>query len=586
ERLRPLDPVARDVARVVALARRALDLDTLIPLFRAVGGDEAVVLDAVGVLVDADILVERRAGDVDQVELAHYRLSDLLIEELGAEERCAWHRRLGELLERQHRHERYRVVDELAWHFEQADLPPKAYAYLLEAARKHMSGSSYEEGLYHLERAQRMEVGARPLMLLDEADRRLATLYLERTRALYHLGRWDRALESAVEAWSLAELVRDPALSSQVAYERGHVLRSQARLDEAEEALQRALDEAGEAGIPALRLFPLYNLAALRWSQGNLEAAESLWSQALSLAREQEDHAAEAQVYNGLGILGLCRGQSSEARRLWERSAELYDRLGMVEALAVTRSNLVELYKLTGDLGRALRLADRSVARAREVRHTLGIALGLSWRARVLRVLGRYDEARRNADEALRLANEIGARDEQILGLRTMIEIQLAAGSGRFAVARAEHLLDLLRAGDSEGVLPQVRASYARCLAARGDHAEAVRVLESAGVEEAFPHVQVRAELESAVAWRELGRPERARPHLDRLLAVTKLASFRLYELAALQELARISDRPEEVAASRARGVDILRAVTSGLDRADRDSFERAFGAAGGPGIA
>ena len=578
ERLTPLDPVARDVARVVALARRALDLDTLAD---AIGGDESRVYDAVSHLVDAEILLERRSGEVDQVELAHYRLSDVLVDELSEEERRAWHRRLGELLELQHRHARFRVVDELAWHFEQAALPPKAYAYLLEAARKHLGGSSYEEGLYHLERARRMEVEARPLMLLDEADRRLANLHMDRARALFHLGQWDRALEASVEASKLADLVRDPQLISQAALEQGRVLRNMSRLDEAEQLLERALSAADEAGIPALRLFPLYHLAALRWSHNNLEAAERLWSEALSLAREQEEPAAEAQVYNGLGILAFCRGQSAEARRLWERSAELFDRLGMVESLAVARVNLVELYKLTGQLAKALRMADRTVARARELRHSHGIALGLTWRSRVLLTLGRHDEARRNAQEALRLSMEIGAKDEQVLGLRTVVELLLASGMGRFALARVEGLLELLRVADTEGVLPQVRAAQARCLIARGDAAGAARVLESSAGEASFPHIQVRAELEAAVAWRELGRPELARPHLERLLSVARLASFRLYEMAAWQELERVSDDEAERADCHGKAVALQRTVAGSLERADAESFATVGAGAG-----
>src|SRR5690606_37248344 len=103
------------------------------------------------------------------------------------------------------RHRLGAVVEELAYHFEQAGMAPKAYAYLVMTATRHLHRSLYEESLVFLDRAVAMEPTARPLMLLDDADRRLAEVYLARAQARFHLGQLASALDNTRLAEELAK---------------------------------------------------------------------------------------------------------------------------------------------------------------------------------------------------------------------------------------------------------------------------------------------------------------------------------------------------------------------------------------------
>ena len=96
-----------------------------------------------------------------------------------------------------YRHQISEVVEELAFHFERAELAPKAYNYLLRTAERHQNRSLFEESLSFLDRALKMEPSARPLMPLHEADHRLAKLYGARAQAEYNAGRWHKALHEA-----------------------------------------------------------------------------------------------------------------------------------------------------------------------------------------------------------------------------------------------------------------------------------------------------------------------------------------------------------------------------------------------------
>jgi hypothetical protein len=111
---------------------------------------------------------------------------------------------------------------------------------------------------------------------------------------------------------------------------------------------------------------------------------------------------------------------------------------------------------------------------------------------------------------------------------------------------------------------------HARCLIARGEIVEARAILETLQPS-GFPHVEVLAHQEVAVAWRELGAPDRARPHLTRMAELAAEAGFRLHEMAAWQELARCD--PERAGAHRARATSLARSISAGLERADGTWF-------------
>lgn len=569
ERLAPLTPLATTIGQVLALTRRGLELDLVI---QAVDHAEDDVIAAVHELLDADVVVEDPGDGAERVELSHGRFRDLLAEPLDESTLRATHRRLGELLERRHRHAPFAVAEDLAWHFEQAGLPPKAYAWLGMTARKQLDRGLHEEGLYYLDVAVRMEPQARPYLLLDEADRLLARLHLDRLRALYHLGQWEEAVSAGAAAEACARDLRDGALSAEIAGERGRVFRNMSRMAEAEVQLRESLRFADEAGTPRLRMLPLYELAALQWSAGDMTAAEAMWTACMELARAQGDEAAEAFAWRGLGIIAFCQGRSADAVKHQNASAEIFERLGMLDPLAVTWVNLIELHILMGKLHRALRLADQTIAQSKELRHTHGLSMGLCWRARVLLMLGRHDDARRNAQEALNLAVGLDTKEEQISALRTMVQIQIASGQGRFALARVTHLLEMLAKVDPEDVLPHVRALQARCLALRGDVGAAREVLRGVDAARGLLHSRASTLLDLGLAWRDTGDLAAARASLEGALEIATRGKWELVAMAAHQELERVVPEAERGPhASRARS--LARTVASSLERADGEDF-------------
>ena len=180
-RLEPLDEAHRTLVGVLAVARQEVDLDMLC---LAALMDTDRVLHGMEHLIDTGLVRERLVGETERFELAQNRLKDVVLEGLSHDLRRRLHQRIGEALERAQRRRLSFVVESLAYHFEQGEVPSKAYPYLIQAADKLMARTFVAEALEYLDRALRIESDAREYMTLDDADRRLADLRLKRARSL------------------------------------------------------------------------------------------------------------------------------------------------------------------------------------------------------------------------------------------------------------------------------------------------------------------------------------------------------------------------------------------------------------------
>ncbi|HHO52584.1 MAG TPA: tetratricopeptide repeat protein [Deltaproteobacteria bacterium] len=581
ERLAPLSEDALVVGRVLAHARNKLNLDVLVA---AAPFEEEQVVEALDELLDAGIVQEQRAEDIEQVELCHGRFREVLADGVPPATRRGIHLALGETLERQHRDHIHSVVEELAYHFEHAQLATKAYQYLVLTAQHHLHRSLNQEALGFLDRAVAIEPRARPYMLLDDADQRLAEVHLAIAQARHALGQLPSAVAATQLAQALARAVRDPGLESRVASELGSQLRQQGSSESAEEQCRLAIQRAEEAGDQRLLPRPLYQLGGILWTQGDLGEAERMWRRSLQIAQQVGDERAQGNGYNGLAILAICRGQSMEARRWFEQSATLFERLGMLAPLVIARVNLIELYLNTGILRKALALADRTLSQAKEVGHPQGIALGKGWRARVLLTLGRATEAEREAREAWSHVRGLANREDEALILGTRTLICLDAGRWSEALELIVQLLDVLDIYDHEGIGPEVTAWQALALCQLERHAEAQALLEALPSRpEPWPHIQIRADLALGQALLALQQRPGARSALQRALAASEANGYRYFQLVAHSALVRAVD-DESTRTRHARVASgLARSLAANLPRDDVDRFLRAHD---GPGAA
>ncbi len=101
-------------------------------------------------------VITRRRGALPRYGFAHALIRETLYESMPSDVRMAWHRRVGEALERLHAGDLGPHLDELAHHFAHAassDAAEKAIAYDARAAERASGMLAYEEAVRHLERA-------------------------------------------------------------------------------------------------------------------------------------------------------------------------------------------------------------------------------------------------------------------------------------------------------------------------------------------------------------------------------------------------------------------------------------------------
>jgi len=570
-RLAPLSEKAMEIARILAVGRRRLSLDTVI---EAAPYDEDDVLELIDDLIDSQIVREDRVGENEYFELSQSRMRDVILEGISVLEFSRRHQVIGETLENQFRHRLSEVVEDLAYHFEQAELAPKAYTYLIRTAQRHQNRSLFEESLPFLDRALQMEPLARPLMPLDEADRRLAKVYGARAQAAYNAGRWADALNEAQRALALATELRDAQLITEETTQVGIHLRNVGQIDEAERHFRSALRTAKGLAEPRLKPVPLYQLGSVLWTRGEAKAAEDFWLESLELSNEINNPRNQAFAHNGLGILAACRGETADARRNLERSASLFEDFGLLAPLSITQVNLVELYYCSGSLRKALSLAEKTIGQAREIHNPYGIAIGLGWRAKLLYTVGRFTESAQNATEALRMIEDLGSSEDIAFSLTILAQVDLEHQHPMKALQRLERALPELQETDPEGLRPVAHALLAHALAQQGEGDQATEVLKNFPIEEeAWPHIKVRGELARGIAWRHIGDHRNCAAAMQTALEIAQKAAYRYYQFVAHNELSLVDEsaNAREIHARKAKSLG--RSIAANLPRADAKTF-------------
>jgi tetratricopeptide (TPR) repeat protein len=177
-----LTAVEQDVLRALAVQARPMPLDLLGAVLDNVRSMLAVTrqLGERGLIVRTEGLGRAHA-------IAHDRMREIVYADLDEGERRAWHRRIGELIERRAASgtEEEPPLDELAHHFWHAAEPDKALEYAIPAGERSMARYANQVALEDFEHA---------LALMEPDDERRATISEHRADMLVRLSEYENAL--------------------------------------------------------------------------------------------------------------------------------------------------------------------------------------------------------------------------------------------------------------------------------------------------------------------------------------------------------------------------------------------------------
>lgn len=576
-RLRGVGPMARRIADVLAVARQELSISLLADV-AALGENE--LLAAADELIDAGLARERRVQADEYFDLAHLRLRDLLYGEIPVHTRASIHRRVGEALERACRRQIHLVVDALAWHFEQGEVPGKAYPYLIRAGQRLLDRSFAREAEAFFDRAIAIEPDAREHITLEEADRLLCDVLLKRAEALDYLGRHQEIDVLLERAGTLAAELADERLLARNMSALAAQARRAGDADLSEHRYREALELATRAGDHARRAAELYALGTLRWGRGDPEGAKQYWVESLAIGEAARDERAVGYGYAGLGFVALSKGQTADARRHFEQALDVFDRQALVNAAVITRCNLVELHHFAGNLRRGRELAERAVAQAREAGSPLATVHARRNLALVLVDLGYGAQAYAEAEAALALVRRLGPPGEVLATLRFTIRAAWALNDMTLLRPLLVEAVSLVEKHDNEGALGVIHAWQARLHAEEGNAEAAMEEIRRAVGAPAspWPYQECRTELVLARTFARLGDLAEATRRAESAIRRADAAGFRLYALKGHALAARYGADEATVARHRRVAAALSRSLAANLPAADAERFLAADG--------
>ncbi len=398
------DAVQRRTERVSEEAKRVLTLAAVAGhqfdfslLQRLTQYDEQQLLRLIKELVAAQLVVEESA---DRFAFRHALTRQAIYRQLLIRERCMLHQTIAEATE--HPAARDVRLEELAYHFYQAQVWPKAVEYAQRAGAKALQLYAHRAAIDNFTWA---------LEALDHLNRLPSpALYRARGQAYATLGEFEQAQGAYTSALNAARTLQDRAAEWQSMIDLGSL-----------------------------------------WAERDYTRTETWFREALALAQALDDPLLHAHSLNRIGNWYLNVEQTREALRYHQEALTIFEQLHNPQGIAQTLDLLGMVSYLGGDLQLGTIYYQQAIARFRELEDRQGLTSSLAtlalrsptYQTDALNTVASLTAACQDTEEALSIAREIGHRSAEAYAL---FQLGLCLGSqgeyGR-ALALVRQSLDI-----------------------------------------------------------------------------------------------------------------------------------------------
>lgn len=445
---------------------------------------EEKILDDLDVLKRAGLIVEREG----RYQFAHELMRQVVYEELGADRRRLWHRRVGETLETLYPEELDTLAGELTQHFERAQLWEKAIAYAMRggahAVRSYAYGEAqkfYSKAFAFFEALQRERVlSARQQRLRLEVCRR----YLSREvfPTIYDVRRAADGVRRVIaQMIATAHALKDLGTLCEAYQHWARLELACGQPKIAQEAMQQALAVAQQAQDPAVLTDVLQGVASLRARCGEYYQATQDFQRYIEALAPLDDPRRLGYAWNELALAQRACGDFAQAQKSLDRANELFQRVNDLWGQAAVANNRGVILRDLGRYAEAESLLERALA----LNHTTGDQRGVAFSLVDLGVLrndqGRYDEALEYLHRVVALVEQPGMLGFEIEAFSEKARAHL--GRGELALALEASTRAMTRLEEHKGIIEQAYRFYfthARVLERVGQAAEARHFLELA----------------------------------------------------------------------------------------------------------
>ncbi len=545
-RLDALDLADRNFAEALAVYGHEAELDVVMEVL---GIDEDSALDAIGRLSQDGIAIARSAGPQSYVALVRPLDRTALYRALDPERRSVLHRAFAKALAGNFG-QTVAAVTRVGEHWALGGDSGKAYACLVEGARKMRERGLNAEAWELTERATEVEDTARVDLGVDEFAAIRHVLLMVRADVQYLRGKWSAAKDALEAAVSLADQVRDERAALRARMRLARVLRTAGQVDQAEALVTQHLPRARELGEREAVAEGLLARAHIAWTRGELDRVEQFAQEGLVQAGTNHP-GARADLLLAATAVQASRGQLASAASGLNEAQMLYRDLRMHGMRATALANLAEVELGQGDPVNAWEHGADALAETEA--EGAGSEGAPSAGARMIRglaalELGAWAEARMELEAARSKADALGLGGVVLACSVHLARTRLAQGDARAALEVLTDLATWSPKGDPERFTPVAWALRARAHATLRDVPAARTALAQAESQLATlpPQRRVEAALDMARALERLGDAAAAWPLAQAAARLAQTRGFRMLGLDSMSLAARVASDAAE----------------------------------------
>ncbi|MGH2543114.1 MAG: ATP-binding protein, partial [Ardenticatenaceae bacterium] len=398
----PLNPAARELLTRAAVVGRRFEFDLLQALSAL---DEPVLWQQLKELVSAQLIVEESA---ERYAFRHALTREAVYASLLLRERKRYHGIIAETIERLYADRITSHVDELAYHYYQAEAWEKALAFSQRAGERAQTLYAPREASELFTRAL---AAAHQLALPVPI-----ALYRARGQAYETMGEFERAHADYDQALQMARAVGERQAEWQSSTDLGFLWVSKDYM-KAGGFFRHALELALTLDDPTTLAHSLNRLGNWHLMIEQVPEARQCHAEALAIFERLNDRHGMAEALDLLGLTATFTGQLFESAAYYERSIALFreldDHRGLASSLAIL-SALSANYVMDATavaavtLPEGLRYAARSLDIARQTGWRSGEAFALLVAGTASAAMGDYARALEDTHKALEIAEEIG----------------------------------------------------------------------------------------------------------------------------------------------------------------------------------
>ena len=411
--------------------------------------------------------------DTPEPELAylfkHIVTRDVAYESLGAATRALLHEQLASYLEQLAGAEVERLLNVLAYHYEQSDNLAKKREYLRRAGEAAAVRYANEAALAYLGRALEL---APP----DDVDERYALL-LAREQVLALRGEREAQRADLANLAALADALGDPAARTEVALRQARHANITGNFVAAEHVAREAVTLAQAAGLSRLEATAHQRLgSALYWQRAYAPARASL-EQSLVLAESVGDTNQLCITLGTLSNVSADQGDYRLARECLARSSTIARETGNRRMEAYALADLAAFTDEQGETITALGYLDQSLVAARMIGDRWLEVLVCSNMGSMRQKVGDYVGAQDSCMQSLALCNLNDDRKRMSCTYGSLGLIALAQGDSANARSHFQQSLSLAESLGDRFLVGLARRGLGNVALAQGDLEAAAHAL-------------------------------------------------------------------------------------------------------------